>query len=204
MPRGALVLLTTASAFIMKRRAPATPNKVTKRRAATTPAAKKHTPAASHTPSWAATGLTHVAKANGGRLKAIIDQHGPPGYLAEKVAEDSACGALCRIVVGQQVAGAAAATIWRRTLGELCPDGFDKATLLARAEGPDGFDDETRSACGLSRAKARAIVAVCQAFEAGDLSDAILRDAPVEELREKLCAIKGVGPWSATCTSSSI
>ena len=196
MPRGALVLLTTASAFIMKRRAPATPNKVTKRRAATTPAAKKHTPAASHTPSWAATGLAHVAKANSGRLKAIIDQHGPPGYLAEKVAEDSACGALGRIVVGQQLAGAAAATIWRRTLGELCPDGFDKATLIARAEGPDGFDDETRSACGLSRAKARAIVAVCQAFEAGDLSDAILRDAPVEELREKLCAIKGVGPWS--------
>ena len=98
-------------------------------------------------------------------------------------------------MVGQQLAGAAAASIWRRTLGELCPRGFDRAQLLSRAEGDDGFDEETRSSCGLSRAKARAIVAVCRAFEAGDL-DALLRDAPVAELREKLCAIKGVGPWS--------
>ena len=176
----------------MKRAAPATPSKVAKRRrAAGTPAPKN-----SHTPDWAAAGLAHVAKADGGRLKKIVDQHGPPGYLEEQVAEDSACGALCRIVVGQQLAGAAAASIWRRTLGELCPRGFDRAELLSRAEGDDGFDEETRSACGLSRAKARAIVAVCQAFAAGDLSDSFLRDAPVEELRERLCAVKGVGPWS--------
>ena len=185
----------------MKRAPPATPSKVAKRRAAATPKAKPKraaatTPASSHAPDWAAAGLAHVAKADGGRLKAVIDEHGPPGYLEEDVKEDSACGALCRIVVGQQLAGAAAASIWRRTLGELCPRGFDRAQLLERAEGDDGFDEATRSACGLSRAKARAIVAVCQAFAAGDLSDALLRDAPVSELREKLCAIKGVGPWS--------
>ena len=186
----------------MKRAPPATPSKVAKRRAAATPKAKSKraaatTPASSsHTPAWAAAGLAHVAKADGGRLKKIIDQHGPPGYLEEQVAEDSACGALCRIVVGQQLAGAAAASIWRRTVDELCPRGFDRAQLLSRAEGDDGFDEETRSSCGLSRAKARAIVAVCQAFAAGDLSDALLRDAPVSELRDKLCAIKGVGPWS--------
>ena len=175
----------------MKRTAPATPSKVAKRRAASTPAPKK-----THTPAWATAGLAHVAKADGGRLKAIIDEHGPPGYLEEDVKEDSACGALCRIVVGQQLAGAAAASIWRRTLGELCPRGFDRAELLSRAEGDDGFDEDTRSSCGLSRAKARAIVAVCRAFAAGDLSDAFLRDAPVAELRERLCAVKGVGPWS--------
>ena len=89
----------------MKRAAPATPSKVAKRRAASTPAPKK-----THTPDWAAAGLAHVAKADGGRLKAIIDEHGPPGYLEEDVKEDSACGALCRIVVGQQLAGAAAAS----------------------------------------------------------------------------------------------
>ena len=175
----------------MKRAPPATPSKLAKRRAAGTPAPKK-----THTPDWGAAGLAHIAKADGGRLKAVIDEHGPPGYLEERVAEDSACGALCRIVVGQQLAGAAAASIWRRTLGELCPRGFDRAELLSRAEGDDGFDEETRSSCGLSRAKARAIVAVCRAFAAGDLSDALLRDAPVAELRERLCAIKGVGPWS--------
>ena len=181
----------------MKRAPPATPSKVAKRRAAATPKAKpKRAASASHTPDWAAAGLAHVAKADGGRLKAVIDEHGPPGYLEEDVKEDSACGALCRIVVGQQLAGAAAASIWRRTVGELCPRGFDRAQLLSRAEGDDGFDEETRSSCGLSRAKARAIVAVCRAFAAGDLSDSILRDAPVAELREKLCAIKGVGPWS--------
>ena len=115
----------------MKRAPPATPSKVAKRRAAATPKAKPKraaaTTPASHTPAWAAAGLAHVAKADGGRLKPIIDEHGPPGYLEEDVKEDSACGALCRIVVGQQLAGAAAASIWRRTLGELCPRGFDRA-----------------------------------------------------------------------------
>ena len=90
----------------MKRAPPATPSKVAKRRAAATPAPKakpKPVASASHTPAWAAAGLAHVAKADGGRLKAIIDEHGPPGYLGEQVAEDAACGALCRIVVGQQL-----------------------------------------------------------------------------------------------------
>ena len=113
----------------MKRAPPATPSKVAKRRAAATPKAKTKrasatTPASLHAPDWAAAGLAHVAKADGGRLKKIIDEHGPPGYLEEQVAEDSACGALCRIVVGQQLAGAAAdrcgeapvssAVVWKR------------------------------------------------------------------------------------------
>ena len=71
----------------MKRAPPATPSKVAKRRAAaTTPKAKpKHVASPSHTPDWVAAGLAHVAKADGGRLKAIIDEHGPPGYLEERV-----------------------------------------------------------------------------------------------------------------------
>ena len=68
----------------MKRAPPATPSKVAKRRAAATPKAKPKraaatTPASSHTPDWATAGLAHVAKADGGRLKAVIDEHGPPG-----------------------------------------------------------------------------------------------------------------------------
>jgi len=170
-----------------KRAAPATPTKATKR-----PAARVTPSKSGHTPAWADAGLAHLKTT---ALAPLVERHGPPSYLAEPVAEDSACAALCRIVVGQQLAGAAAASIWRRTLGALCGGDFDRAAVLATARGDD-MDDETRQACGLSRAKARAVLAVCRAFEAGDLSDALLEEAPVADLRERLCAIKGIGPWS--------
>ncbi|KAH8076167.1 hypothetical protein JL721_158 [Aureococcus anophagefferens] len=107
-------------------------------------------------PAWAGPGLAHCAAADGGRLGEIVAKCGFPDYLAKDVADDSACAALCRIIL----------------------------------------PDDLRQACGLSRAKAKAVVGVARAFLAGDLSDELLATAPVDELRARLCALNGVGPWS--------
>ncbi|KAK7237195.1 hypothetical protein SO694_000970108 [Aureococcus anophagefferens] len=50
-------------------------------------------------------------------------------------------------------------------------------------------------ACGLSRAKAKAVVGVARAFLAGDLSDELLAAAPSAS-SGALRALNGVGPWS--------
>jgi DNA-3-methyladenine glycosylase II len=147
-------------------------------------------------PKWAVEGLRHVATADGGRLGSMLVRSGAPDYLSRPVEEDSACAALCRIIIGQQLAGAAATTIWRRTLAVLCPAGFSAPAILAATQGRPELSDETRKACGLSRAKARAVVGVARAFEARELTDAILRDSSTPKLRERLTALNGVGPWS--------
>ena len=156
-----------------------------------------------HVPAWAAAGLAHCAAADGGRFAAIMARCGPPEYLGKAVLEDGACGALCRIIVGQQLAGSAASAIWRRTVRALRPErggsaAFDAAAVLAAAAASTdgGLPEDLRTACGLSRAKARAVVATCRAFESGELSDELLATCEVDALRQKLCAIKGVGPWS--------
>ncbi|EGB11302.1 hypothetical protein AURANDRAFT_61681 [Aureococcus anophagefferens] len=122
-------------------------------------------------PAWAGPGLAHCAAADGGRLGEIVARCGFPDYLAKDVADDSACAALCRIIVGQQLAGAAAAKIWARTSAALCPGGFAAAAVAAAAGGAAELPDDLRQACGLSRAKAKAVVGVARAFLAGDLSD---------------------------------
>lgn len=148
-------------------------------------------------PAWVEAGLAHVSSADGARLARVVAKHGPPAYLRKAREAGGACGALCRIIVGQQLAGAAATKIWSRTVGALCAGGtFDAAEVVAAAAGADEFDDATRRACGLSRAKARAIVGVARAFEAGDLSDDALEAADAADLRETLLALRGVGPWS--------
>jgi DNA-3-methyladenine glycosylase II len=211
--------LVALAAMAPKRRAasalaPATP---TKRRAAAPKAAASAAPtptkapppaeaaaavaalvasAPASAPAWAGPGLAHCAAADGGRLGEIVARCGFPDYLAKDVADDSACAALCRIIVGQQLAGAAAAKIWARTLAALCPRGFAAAAVAAAAGGAAELPDDLRQACGLSRAKAKAVVGVARAFLAGDLSDELLATAPVDELRSRLCALNGVGPWS--------
>lgn len=94
---------------------------------------------------------------------------------------------LARIIVSQQVSVASAAAIWGRVadgLGEISP-----AQMSAR-------DDEALRGMGLSRPKVRALRAICEAVEGGlDLEGiAVL---PADEAHTRLCAVKGVGPWTA-------
>jgi len=94
---------------------------------------------------------------------------------------------LARIIVGQQVSVASAEAIWSRTFAAVQP--FDAATLLA-------LPDEALRSAGLSRPKVRTLRAVAEAVADG-LDLAALATAEEATVRDALCGIGGIGPWTA-------
>ncbi|MGK3734053.1 MAG: 3-methyladenine DNA glycosylase/8-oxoguanine DNA glycosylase [Bacillariaceae sp.] len=127
---------------------------------------------------------------------------------------------LCRIVSGQQLAGAAAKTIYSRLLsvvggsgGGAEKDDDDNNTMSTLT--PEGIlsiiregDMETdlRAPAGLSKAKCNCIVEIARNFQNGTLSDEFLlgndenssnsANNNDDEIRSRLLDIKGLGPWS--------
>jgi len=168
-------------------------------------------------------GMAHVLEADAsGQLLSIVQQKGLPAVYS--IVEDAACrhrddsatttnnGAntsnkpqncfqsLCRIIAGQQLAGSAARAMWHR-LVRVVETSTDEAQLtpnaiLALAE--QGFESQLQKPAGLSRAKARAIVALAEAFDRGNLTESFLTasSSTEEEIRSKLLPIKGIGPWT--------
>jgi DNA-3-methyladenine glycosylase II len=95
---------------------------------------------------------------------------------------------LARIIVGQQLSTASAAAIWRRLEGLMSP--VTPAKISAASE-------EMLRSAGLSAAKIRTLRATADAATDGTLAiDRLdrLDDAAVHEM---LCAVKGIGPWTA-------
>ena len=94
---------------------------------------------------------------------------------------------LIRIVTAQQLSKAAADSIWGRVCTRfetMSPD-----ALLA-------VPDKELRACGLSAPKIRTFRAVAEAAADGLDFDG-LAALEAEAIAEQLCAIKGIGPWTA-------
>eukprot|EP00980_Cylindrotheca_fusiformis_P027200 scaffold19324_cov152-Cylindrotheca_fusiformis.AAC.15 len=163
-------------------------------------------------------GLTHILSADEGKMVPLIQKHGAPKMYDWLKAEAKACRheeimvgdegvsslmppdkahfcfqSLCRIIGGQQLAGAAAFAMYRR-LRNLTDDKLNPDIILSLAN--QGVEEYLRKPVGLSKAKANCIVALAQAFHDGDLSEDFLYSASVPETREALLKIKGIGPWS--------
>jgi 3-methyladenine DNA glycosylase/8-oxoguanine DNA glycosylase len=130
---------------------------------------------------------------------------------------------LCRIVAGQQLAGAAARTVWNRLQATA---GYDLTPSVILALSQRGLEHHLQKPAGLSGSKARSIVALAEAFSVqegedkeemeeekedrarrggdlvpscggiGRLSDDFLTSADDKDVREALLAVKGIGPWS--------
>ena len=96
-----------------------------------------------------------------------------------------------RTIADQQLSIKAAATIWQRVMdshGQATPESW---RLLA---------PEDLRACGLSMAKARAIIANAELFAEGQWSlpnPSKMRHMSNDTLEEQLIALPGIGPWSA-------
>lgn len=97
-------------------------------------------------------------------------------------------GGLARIIVGQQLSIASAAAIWGRLEARFSPLQAD--ALLAADEG------DLRGV-GLSAPKIRTLRAVSEAVVHGTLDIAGLDGKDDEAVHEALCAVKGIGPWTA-------
>ncbi len=95
---------------------------------------------------------------------------------------------LLQAIVGQQISNGAAAAIWRRLAA--VPGALDPAGLLA-------LPDETLRTAGLSRPKVAHARALAAAFADGRLSAPALAAMADEEAIAALCAIRGMGRWTA-------
>lgn len=95
---------------------------------------------------------------------------------------------LARIVVGQQVSIASANAIWTRLATAVSP--FTPEQMSRKR-------DSTLKAAGLSAPKLRTLRAVAAAIRAGELPINDLHGLEDAQIHERLCAVKGIGPWTA-------
>jgi DNA-3-methyladenine glycosylase II len=95
---------------------------------------------------------------------------------------------LAGIVVAQQLSTASANAIWGRLAAAYDPF-TPQALIRARAARLAGL--------GLSAPKIRALKEIAKAIVAGRLDCDALPDLPAEAAHAALCAVHGIGPWSA-------
>lgn len=117
----------------------------------------------------------------------LFERHGPPTPSWQA---GSAFSALARSIVYQQLAGAAARTIWARvesTVGRP----FTAERVLAT-------DDDALRAAGLSAAKLRAVRDLSERAASGELRlSGLSRVTDDEEVIRRLVVVRGVGRWTA-------
>lgn len=128
------------------------------------------------------TGLAALIAADP-RLKKIAETAGPIP-LRRRAADFEG---LAQIIMGQQVSVASAAAIFARLQALISP---------LTAENVSAFSDKDLAGAGLSRPKIKTMRAVCAACQDGlDLTH--LAEVPADEAHASLCAIKGIGRWTA-------
>jgi DNA-3-methyladenine glycosylase II len=95
---------------------------------------------------------------------------------------------LANIVVSQQLSTASAGAIWGRLAAAYDP--FTPQTLIrARAD--------RLARLGLSAPKIRALKEIAKAIAGGALDCDGLVDLPADAAHQALCAVHGIGPWTA-------
>ena len=95
---------------------------------------------------------------------------------------------LAWIVVGQQVSTASANAIYAR---------LNAAFPKLEAHALGAASDETLRGCGLSAPKMKTLRAIAQALETKTLDLDALAAMSAEEAHAALCAVHGIGPWTA-------
>lgn len=121
-------------------------------------------------------------------VRALVERHGPP-RLPRPAPAGRRFAALAEAIVYQQLNGRAAATIHGRLLecvaGTLTPDTvIDAGTAALRA-------------CGLSAAKAAALLDLAAKVSSGTVSLERIGRLPDDEVVAHLVQVKGIGVWTA-------
>lgn len=96
--------------------------------------------------------------------------------------------ALANAIVGQQISGKAAETVWGRILAQ-----YQKVT-------PDrilSLSVDTLQQCGMSMKKASYIHQIATAIREGSLDLEGIRALSDDDLRKALTKLPGIGPWTA-------
>lgn len=131
--------------------------------------------------------LVDAAREVGGVLADVLEDH---GHVPLRRRRDGPLPEfLARAVAGQQLSVKAASTIWGRVVASA--DGRDLVEHVLAS------DDALLRGCGLSGAKTAALRAIAAAAVAGELDEDELAALDTDARRERLVAIRGVGPWTA-------
>ncbi|MDZ5699901.1 DNA-3-methyladenine glycosylase 2 family protein [Chelativorans sp. M5D2P16] len=118
------------------------------------------------------------------RLGAVRAAAGPVPLRRSAPGFDS----LVSVIVSQQVSRASADAIFKRLSARIDP-------LLPTSLAAAGI--ATLIEVGLSRAKQRALAALCRAIEAGSLDLDRLGQLPADDAVAAMTAVPGIGPWTA-------
>lgn len=123
-------------------------------------------------------------------LKKLYKKYGPHKFedRSEKLYEE-----LVESIIGQQLSGKAADTIFKRFLG-LFNNKFPTPEKLIKTS-----DEKLRSA-GMSYSKAGYIKNIAKAFNKNEIEIEKIKKMPDEEVKKTLTKIKGVGNWTAEMT----
>jgi DNA-3-methyladenine glycosylase II len=130
-----------------------------------------------------AEGIAHLTEADP-RLRTALARSGAIPLRRRAQGLDG----LIDIIIAQQVSVASATAIAARFRSHFPAN---DAAALAEATEADF------RACGLSSPKIRAIKAIAAAIRAEELHFGRLADLPADEAHKIMCAIKGIGPWTA-------
>ena len=134
------------------------------------------------------------------RLGPLIDKHYCRVFCPDGLAEKcDPFRSLCGGIMGQQVSGAAAASIKRKFIA-LFPH-MDAETPEQCSKFPTPLQVAPCSVpflrqAGLSERKAEYIKGLAQKFVDGELSTNMLINASDQEVLERLTAVRGLGKWS--------
>lgn len=120
------------------------------------------------------------------RFAPLVERHGFPDLTPTKDPFQT----LGRAIIYQQLAGAAAATIYKRFCAQFGSARFPRPAALAAAT------PESLRPAGLSRSKALALVDLATHFADGRVKPKALLAASDAELSAMLLPIRGIGPWS--------
>ncbi len=118
------------------------------------------------------------------KLGEAIDKIG----LLQRPIEDDVFSAIIRAIIGQQIARQARETVFRRMyegLGGLTPERLHHASIAEI------------QAFGTTFQKAANMKAFAEQVYAGTLDLDALRERSDEEIIQRLCALKGIGVWTA-------
>ncbi len=118
------------------------------------------------------------------RFQTVIDQHGLPSLRTSPQGLEG----LLMIVTEQFLSLQAAAAIWARVRKGVEP--FDAETIL-------NLSAEELLSLGLSRAKAKTFQEIARRFLNGELDFKALEKYDEQNVAKQLCALPGVGPWTA-------
>ncbi|MEM8687277.1 MAG: DNA-3-methyladenine glycosylase 2 family protein [Pseudomonadota bacterium] len=128
-------------------------------------------------------GIAALVKADA-RFEPVVAKTGCPPLRRS----EAGYRGVMKIIAGQQVSKASAAAIWLRMEEALAP--MEPGHVA-------GLDEAAFRAAGLSGPKIRAVKALTTAITQGDLDFEALEALDDQAVSDSLCALKGIGPWSA-------